>query len=374
MKKLLFVVGSLENSGGSERALTGRVNYLVEKYGYDITIVTTNVDSVGSYYELNRQIKLVNIPISFGKYGLLQKLEYIFFNSHSEEKPLYDFIKQNRFDVCSSFGAESFLYKEKSAYPFYKIKENRFTYKKLLSDDETSIGKKIWRYFRFRNSIKVQQQMDCAITLTQEDADFWSKYLKKIVVMPNFIDTKNIQSSDLEKKVVIAVGRLEAEKDFESLIESYLLVAQKYPDWRLHIFGSGSLQSKLQDLINEKKLTDKVILKGSVQNIYDQYVESSIYVHTAVYEGFGLTILEAMAHKLPVVAFESVGGVKVLVKDNENGFSIKNRNRTLMAEKICTLISDSELRKKMGTKSQVFANEYSVESIMEKWHQFYSKI
>lgn len=374
MKKLLYVIGSLENSGGSERALTGRVNYLVENYDYDITIVTTNKNSLESYYNINPKIKVINIPIFFGKNSLSEKLEYIFFNSHKEEKNLYQYITENKFDICSSLGAESFLYEGKNNHSFYKIKENRFTYKKLLSDDETSFVKKIWRYFRFRNAVKVQQKMDCAITLTQEDADFWAKYLKKIVVMPNFIDIKNINASDLEQKIIIAVGRLEVEKDFESLIESYFLVSQKYPEWQLHIYGNGSLKSKLQDLINDKKLADKIILKGSVQNIYEKYLKASIYVHTAVYEGFGLTILEAMAHKLPVVAFESVGGVKVLIKDSENGFLIKNRDRTMMANKISELISNIELRKEMGSKSQAIAHGYSVESIMEKWHQFYSNL
>ena len=371
-KKLLFVIGSLENSGGSERALTGRVNYLVENYNYDITIVTTNENSLESYYKINPKIKLINIPILFGKNSLLEKLEYIFFNSHKEEKKLHEYIVANKFDICSSLGAESFLYKGENMHSFYRIKENRFTYKKLLSDDETSVVKKIWRYFRFRNAVSVQKKINCSVTLTQEDADFWKKYLKNIVVMPNFIDTKNIEASNLEEKIIIAVGRLEIEKDFESLIESYFLMSQKYPEWQLHIYGDGSLKSKLQALINEKKLTGSVILKGSVKNIYEKYLQASVYVHTAVYEGFGLTILEAMAHNLPIIAFESVGGVKVLVHDNENGYLIENRDRALMAGKISKLISDSELRKKMGAKSQAFANEYSVESIMEKWHQFYS--
>ena len=81
-----------------------------------------------------------------------------------------------------------------------------------------------------------------------------------------------------------------------------------------------------------------------------------------------------MAHQLPIVALESVGGVKVLVKDNENGFLIKNRDTDSMADKIGELISNSELRKRMGAKSQMIANEYSQENIMEKWHQFYSSI
>ncbi len=372
VKKILFVINSMQGSGGSERALSNRVNYLTGKYNYDITIVTTNLEgTTGSFYPLHDVVKVVSIPIDFGKYGIFQKIKYAFIQDFKEEKKLLEFIRMNKFNICTSFGSETFLYEDNRVEKFIKIKENRFTYKKMLTDEELPIHKKIWRNIRFNNAVKIQKKMDYIITLTQEDANFWSQYLKKIMVIPNFIETKDIKSSNLEEKIIISVGRLEAEKDFESLIESYFFVSQSYPDWQLHIYGDGSLKSKLQHLIDTKNLADKIILKGTVKNIFDQYSRSSIYVHAAHYEGFPNTMLEAIGHGLPIVAFESVGGVKVLVNDNQNGFLIKNRDRNLLAEKMKKLIFDGELRKQMGANSIEIAQQYSQESIMEKWHQFY---
>lgn len=370
-KKLLYVIASLEGSGGSERALTTRVNYLLEKYNYDITIVTTNKNSIKSYYPLNSKIKLVNIPIDFRKNNLKNKLLSLFFNNHIEEKPLLEFIEKNKFDICSSFGAETFLYKQIEQHKFIKIKENRFTYKKLLSDEKLSFQKKIWRYFRFRNSVKVMQKMDYLITLTEEDAVFWKRYMKKVYVIPNFININSFEKAPLNNNSVIGVGRLEKEKDYHSLILAFKKVVEKKPDCTIRIFGEGSLRNDLEKLIRTLNLQDNIILKGATKDINKEYLKSSLFVMTSQYEGFPNSMLEAMAHGLPIVAFESVGGVKVLLENQKNGFLVKNRSIDDLAKGIITLIENEDLRIRMGEQSIQIAKQYSEKEIMERWHQFY---
>lgn len=373
-KKLLFVIASLEGSGGSERALTNRVNYLVENYNYDITVVTTSTKKQNkNFYFLDPKIKQVNIPINFGKYGLSQKLKSLISDNFIIEQRLQDFINQKKFDICSSFGSETFLYKSGDNRPFIKIKENRFTYKKILTDDKLSFSKRMWRNFRFRKAIMVQKKMDCIITLTQEDADFWRRYIKNVEVIPNFIDLENLKVSSLKNKTVIAVGRLEKEKDLGAMIRSFGKVAEVYPDWKLQIYGDGSLKEEFLQLIQNLNLSNQVFINNPVKEIFSKYHESSMYVHTAFYEGFPNTMLEAMAHGLPVVAFESVGGVKVLVENNINGFLIEDRNVGMLSNMIVKLISDTELQKKMGTAARNTAENYGIATVMKKWHQLYSR-
>lgn len=375
MKKLLFVIQSLENSGGSERSLVSRVNYLVEKFNYDITIVTTEFGSEKSFYDLNPKVRTKNIPISFGKEKFFDKISYIFFDNHKEEKPLLEFIHNEKFDICSSLGSETFLYQGnfEDKGDFIKVKENRFTYKKVFGDENISFIKKIWRYLRFLKAIKVQKKMDYVITLTSEEKEFWKKYLNKILVMPNFIRMDHLMDSCLTNKTIIAVGRLEKEKDFKSLISSFKVVVNSDASWKLEIYGEGSQKKILSELINYLDLNRHVFLKGAVKNIHEKYQYASIYVHTSIYEGFGNTILEAMSHSLPVVAFECVGGVKVLVKNNFNGFLIQNRNINEFAFKLIDLVQNENLRKDMGKNSKLIAENYSEEKIMLKWHEFYSQ-
>ena len=192
--------------------------------------------------------------------------------------------------------------------------------------------------------------------------------------MPNFINFNSIISSNLSYKVIIAVGRLEKEKDFASLIKAFNLVNIVNSNWILNIYGDGSLYNQLNDLIISLNLTNSVFLKGAVHNIFSEYQRSSIYVHTSFYEGFGNSILEAMAHFLPVVAFKSVGGVKLLVNNSYNGFLIDNRDIVELSNKIILLIDNYDLRRNMGNNSRITAEDFREEKIMLQWHNFYTSI
>lgn len=375
MLKLVFIIESLENSGGSERSLTARVNYLSKIFNYEITIITTKNNSFNSYYPLNPSVSIVNIPISYKKSGILNLLNYFLFNINHGERNLYRFIIDNNFQICSSLGSETLNFNiNKSSLPIVRIKENRFTYKKFISDQPVNFIKKIWRNVLFHKSIRFQKNVDYIITLTEEDRLFWKKYYKSIVVMPNFINFSKSVPSNLCNKVIIAVGRLEKEKDFSSLINSFSIVHDQRPDWILEIYGEGSQKDELLNIIRLKNLESSVFLKGSSKEIFLNYQYSSIYVHTAVYEGFGNTILEAMSHALPIVAFESVGGVKLLVKNDYNGFIINNRNQLELARKIISLIDNESLRYRLGNNSRILSEEYSEEKIMIQWHHFYQNI
>ena len=375
MIKLLYVINSLEGSGGSERALINRSNFLIKHYNYQITIVTTKIgDTCSTFYKIDNRIEIINIPIDFTINTLYKKLNFLFYRNLAVEKPLIDFINKYQFDICTSFGAETFLYKKIRHEKFIKIKEQRFTYKKLLNDDKVPFYKKVWRKVRYNHALHVLKKMDYIIALTDEDASFWKKEINNIKVMPNSINFSEISYSDLKNRVLISVGRLENEKDFTSLIKAFNIVNSKYDDWILNIFGEGSLKLELEQLIQENNLCQKIFLRGSTNYIYSEYENSSIFVITSMYEGFPNAMLEANAHGLPIVGFESVGGVKVLLEDGNNGFLIKNRSVEDLAKGIMTLIENKNIRKEMGKNSRVIAERYSENSIMEKWHQFYSSI
>lgn len=375
LPKLLFVISSLEGSGGSERALTTRINYLVSHFSYEITVVTTNKgDSCKSFYPLEKEIKILNIPINFSTQTLKEKFKYFFFQSFENEKQLSEFIEKEKFDICTSFGAETFLFDKISYKDFIKIKEHRFTYKKYLTSEKISLIKKFWRNFRFKKYLSIQSKMDYIITLTEEDANFWRKYVKNVHVIPNAIDLGNIQTSGLESNTIISVGRLEKEKDYFSLINIFKKVVEVSPDWELHIYGNGSLKQQIEQKIQMNKLEKNVFLKGVTKDIFSKYLESSVFVMTSFYEGFPNTMLEAMAHGLPAISFASVGGVKVLIDDEKNGFLVPNRDSHLFFKAIKILIKDDTKRKEMGTNARKKAEEFEINSIIPQWHQFYSKI
>ena len=149
-KKLLFVILSMEGSGGLERILSSRVNYLMSHFNYEITIITTNLHGViESFYPLHEKVKIINIPINFAKVSLIDKLNVLMPSAYRKEKRLVEFINIEKFDICTSFGSETFLYKEKNDQNFIKIKEHRFTYQRMLRLDSKFSLKNIWRKLLF---------------------------------------------------------------------------------------------------------------------------------------------------------------------------------------------------------------------------------
>ena len=373
-KKLFYVIDSLENSGGSERVLTDRVNYLVENFPYEICIATIKQDPAKpNFFKLDDRIRHVFIPLEKPDASIISMVKNLLFHNYKYELPIIDFIKKEKFDICSSITSVSFLEKNKSL-DIKRIAENRFTYKKYLTDEKIDMVRKAWRFLRFKKQIRTQKQMDVVITLTEEDATFYRRYLDNIVVIPNFIDLKNIKPSLLIHKKAVAVGRLEKEKDFTALIKMWHLVNKENPDWKLEIYGEGSMKNELLALINSLQLENYVTIKPPTKDIYSVYESASVYITTSKYEGFGMTILEAMAHGLPIIGFDSVGGVKILVADESNGFVIKDRNIDLLASQFLKLIVNKNLMNKFGKQSISMANEYSIKNIMMKWHELYSKL
>lgn len=134
------------------------------------------------------------------------------------------------------------------------------------------------------------------VILTHEGSSEWPE-LHNIEVIPNPISSKltNKQSNCLNKKV-IAVGRYVPQKGFDMLISTWQKVLQKHPDWELNIFGDGQLKQSYQRLIDKLGINESCFLRASVKNIYDEYIESSIFVLSSRYEGLPLVLGEAMSY------------------------------------------------------------------------------
>ena len=96
-------------------------------------------------------------------------------------------------------------------------------------------------------------------------------------------------------------------------------------------------------------------------DIYGKMKEASIYVLSSVFEGFPLVLIEAMSVGLPVVSYSCPTGPKDIVEDGKNGFLVPVNDEMKMAEKICTLIEDENLRKMMGKEAFLSSKKYKIE-------------
>ena len=220
--------------------------------------------------------------------------------------------------------------------------------------------------------IKSVSKLDYFVLVSKELEEFYRQKVKcKTVYIPNTLDYYPKKVSDLEEKRIISVGRLSEEKGYLDLIDVFSLVHQVYPDWKLDIIGDGNQKENIQKKIEEYGLKDFIILHGFQNKEYINQLlqKSSIYVMCSYTESFGIVLLEAFSFGIPCVAFDSARGTTEIISNNWDGYLIKDRNKEIMAKKVCELISNPNRRIIMGANGIKKANQYSMDEIRKYWIQ-----
>ncbi|MCP4267539.1 MAG: glycosyltransferase family 4 protein [Candidatus Brocadiaceae bacterium] len=204
----------------------------------------------------------------------------------------------------------------------------------------------------------------------------------RTVVVHNGIDIpKNIDSTNQPTNQstdhifhIGTVGRLMPQKDFVLFIEVAAMISQKMKNIRFSILGDGPLKELLVQKAKDLGIEDKVEFMPSLQNPFPYYYSLDIYLNTSLFEGIPLTILEAMACRLPVVA-SRVGGIPEVINDNENGILVDSRDPKVYAEKCIYLLNNQYLRNNLGNSAnKTIENSFSSRHMAESYLELYKLI
>lgn len=234
---------------------------------------------------------------------------------------------------------------------------NKFKYNRFLL-----CAFSLWDYY-IKSCLK---HCDCVVTLTKHDVPFWQKYAKRIEVIPNMLTITPQKVTDYENKRVVSAGRYMSEKGFDMLLEAWHLLPEEFRDWHLYIFGNGD-RSAYQNIVIKYNMEDSVHLMPATDNIAEVFSNSSLYVMSSRYEGFGLVLAEAMSCGLPCVSFDCPYGPREIIKDKEDGLLVKYKDVGDLVHKMVTLMSDAKLRHKMGEQAIKNIARYEPHKIMNKW-------
>ena len=147
----------------------------------------------------------------------------------------------------------------------------------------------------------------------------------------------------------IAVSRITAEKAPVLLLDAFRRAAERCPELRLEVFGDGPLLPAMQDFIRAFDLGERVQLLGLQPNkvVLERLRQADIFVQHSWREGLGVSILEAMAQTLPVVATRT-GGILETVVDGSTGYLVEPGDSAGMAERIVELAGNADLRRRLG--------------------------
>lgn len=175
---------------------------------------------------------------------------------------------------------------------------------------------------------------------------------------------------DAERQVLLSVGRLEHQKGFDLLIEAFKRLNVGDTRWQLVIIGEGAERAKLESLRDSLDLSTRVHLPGRAGNMGDWYRRASMYVMSSRFEGFPNTLLEAMAHGLPVVAYDCDTGPRDIIRPGVDGLLVApDEGMDGLCRALDLSMNDKELRGRMATEAIKVRERFSIDSIASQWDE-----
>ena len=372
--RIAYVIDSLASKGGAERIVSDKLNYMAEHFGYDVYVITCyqNQQQVPNTYYLSEKVRQINLNISYYRqyrYRYPQRLWKKWVIYRRLIQALKDTVRQIDPDVLVGLGY--FMADVVASLPCRAVKLIESHEARSVSLLDQGSTRSLWskaymRLYRICYLKKVERRADLIITLTDAEAREWVK-AKRVEVIPNFTVMPVWRLSTCQNKRVMAAGRLEWQKGFDRLIASWAVVHDKHPDWQLHIFGSGSKEHQLTELIAFYGLEDTITIHPYTSAIDREYSNSSIFALSSRFEGFGLVLLEAMQSGLPCVTFDCPFGPGEVVVDNQTGFVVADGDVAAFADRLCCLIEDEALRKRFSEAAVERVKHYDVQMVMNQW-------
>ncbi|UNO44118.1 glycosyltransferase [Streptomyces sp. MST-110588] len=215
--------------------------------------------------------------------------------------------------------------------------------------------------------------VDRLLLLTQEDADLWIRQgLDNVGFMPNPLPFMPEVPSERTEKVVLSMGRLTDQKGIDMLLDTWAEVAPLHPDWTLRIYGDGEDEEALKKQCTSLGLDASVQWMGRTGDVPGALRGGSIFVQSSRGEGFPLALMEAMAAAVPCAAFDCAPGVHEIIRDGEDGLLATLGNTGELARRLDTLMSDKELRDKMGEAARQNIRRFTTEEIVRRWEELFA--
>ena len=368
--KIVYCTPALYMAGGVERVLTLKANYFAEHFGYDITIILTEGKDKPLFYPLSDRIKIVNLSVNFEELWTCSFVKKVFVYLSKQrifKKRLTAELMHIRPDITVSLLRREINFINDIKDGSKKIGElhvNRANYRNFEEGDANFI-KNLFAKFWMRSLVSHLKQLDKFIVLTEEDKASWTE-LSNVEVIPDPLAFDVAEVSPLKAKRVIAVGRYVYQKGFDLLLQAWAKIEKQFPDWELAIYGMGD-RSPYENLAKQLGVDmNRCHLNGSTQNIRKEYLESSLFVFSSRFEGFGMVLIEAMACGLPVVSFDCPCGPKDIVSHDEDGLLVPSGDIDKLANAMSQLMDSYELRHQMAKNAICNVRRFQIDEIADR--------
>lgn len=356
--KISFVTSTL-TSGGAERVISLLANNFSER-GYEVEMIALTSISP-DYYSLNPNVKFIHAD-KVSKGGLPGELWW--FRRH---------IKKEQPDVVIAF--------MEAVYEFVLLALLGTKVPVISSErkDPATLGplRKILRWILLPTAT-------AHVVQTQHIKQYYNQRIQKkthIIYNPVNervfmvkVDGLKVKEDGLKVKGeerinrIISVGRLYPQKNQKMIIEAFAQISERYPDWKLVIYGEGYLRKDLESLVERLKVKDKVLLPGRCETVIEEVEKSKVFCLSSDYEGMSNAMIEALCVGTPVISTR-VSGTDELIRDGENGLLVDIGDTEGLAQAFEKLLSNQELRELLGKEGQKSATKFKTDTIVNQWEE-----
>lgn len=367
------------HGGGAERQMAELANYLASAH-HEVTVVT--LDRIErDIYKVKPSVQRIGLDLMSQSRNLVQAW---FANRHRITK-LRETLKKLQPDAIVSFTDKMNILSLAAAASlgFHRPELGSSRHCPVIiaehSDPRRQRLSLLWETWRRFTYPKAR----CILALTDEIATELQQRFpnQDIRVLPNAIELPDHPARNVEELRplkppyrAIAVGRLAKEKGFDNLIQAWQLSRNQLTEWKLDIIGEGEQRTLLEKLLVSYGLNDTISLPGWSHHIADELNKSNLFILSSQYEALPRSLLEAMSHRLPVVATRASDAIPSLIRENQNGWIVSLDDNLQLGRAISTACQNIETLRSYGIRSREIAEEYSWNRIGPKWLQLLKEL
>lgn len=376
--RIVYVIKYIAQLGGLDRVMTFKMNWMAS-HGHEVHLITYEQEGHGFTFPLDTRIKHRDIGVKMWKKqgnSLPRRLISYFTLRRLFRQRMTEAISDIDPDVLvtltDSYSVLDILQNIPTrAVRIIESHVERRAFMKAGDFKGRWFMRQIARIYDWHLSRHIRN-CDALVVLTNQDAAQWPE-VKNVKVIPNPLTNWPKETGVGENHLVVAAGRLEPQKGFDLLVNAWQKVHKEAPDWQLAIYGDGNDHDAIQYQIDEYGLSSCITLYPATPDIFKFYLESSIFVLSSRYEGYGLVLAEAMSCGIPCVSFDCPFGPSVIIRDREDGLLVTNGDTEALAAGILHYIKNPEARKAAGQSARNNIQRFAPESIMQKWEDVFTQ-
>lgn len=376
--RIVYIIKYIAQLGGLDRVMSYKINYMAEQ-GHDVHVITYEQGQHPLSFPLLPQVHHHDINVRFFTRhggGLLKRVVQYVQMRRTFKQRLYAQVEQIAPDVIVTLTDSYTLLDILQGIPgkAFRVIESHVERGSFQKRNDFK-GRPVFYQLASLFDAYITRQIkraDCFVALTEHDARSWSE-LKRVEVIPNPLSYIPTETAALTNKVVISAGRLEDQKGYDLLIDTWAKVAPQYPDWQLHVYGDGGNRATLERQTRARGLAHCIQWYHSTPHIFEAYLNSSLYVMSSRYEGFGLVLTEAMSCGLPCVSFDCPYGPSDIIRQGEDGLLVPLGDTQALADALCQLMGDEAQRKRMGALARQHVMRYAPEVVMKRWEALFQE-